>query len=417
MHRTARPKIAFLADGFVNWTGGVDFLRLCIGGMDSVISDHVWPVLLPEATAAQRVFELAVATKQRFWPPAGAQPAVSFPVSKDELRDAITSAGCRIEAVSYGRTSKGLSRALRKLGAQVVLPCMQSPGQDFPLPWVGYIADLQHKRIPANFAPLECRERDRIYEALLADADAIIVNSKSAIRDIEELYPNRRASLFPLPFCPTANPEYLIDVGDDVLRPYALPERFFLISNQLWVHKSHETAFAALRLVREAGFNDVHILCTGNMHDFRAPGHLDWLREGIARDGLNDRIRFLGLVPKRHQLAIMRRSVAVVQPTLFEGGPGGGSVYDAVSTATPAIISDIDVNREVDFGVVEFFRTGSAEDLAEKMVATLTSPPERLSAETTMSGLRLRQQQMGATLLQVVSFVTGSAANGALNHA
>jgi glycosyltransferase involved in cell wall biosynthesis len=107
----------------------------------------------------------------------------------------------------------------------------------------------------------------------------------------------------------------------------------------------------------------------------------------------------------------------VVQPTLFEGGPGGGALYDGVSTATPVILSDIDVNREADLGVIEFFRAGSAEDLAQKMLALLRNPPQRLSPEATLSMLRQRQRQMGETLLQVISFVVGLAAGTGRDHA
>jgi glycosyltransferase involved in cell wall biosynthesis len=417
MQPTPQPKIAFLAEVFICWTGGVDFLRLCIGGIDSVLPDATRPVLVPEPTVPQRALAFAVATKRRIWSLAGKLPAVAPPVSIDHLRDSIANMGCSVEIVSYHGNPKGLARAMRKLDVQVVLPCFLSPGKDFPLNWVGYIADLQHKRLPGNFSRRERLKRDWELGKVLADASAVIVNSRSAIRDIQEFYPEGRATLFALPFCPPVNPDVLNDVSDDVLRPYDLPQKYFIISNQLWVHKSHETAFAALRLVSDAGFNDVHILCTGNLHDFRAPGHFDRLKQTIARDGLSDRIRFLGVIPKRHQLALMRRSIAVVQPTLFEGGPGGGAVYDAVSTATPAIVSDIDVNREVDFGVVEFFRAGSAQDLAEKMVGMLTNPPERLSAQATLSMLQQRRRQMGETLLNVVSFVTGTTANVARNKA
>ncbi len=405
MQRTTQQKITFLADGFIWWTGGVDFLRLCIGGIDSVVRDTTWPVLVPEETLLQRALAFAVATKRWLWSLAGKQPAITRPASIDQLRDAISSAGCSIEILSYYGNSKGLHRAMRKLDAQVVLPCFRSPGKNSPLKWIGYYADLQHKRLPGLFSRRERLKRDWELKTMLAEASAVIVASRSVKSDIEEFYPKRKASLFALPFCPLANPDFLSSIGDDMLLPYELPDKFFIISNQFWVHKSHESAFAALRLVKDAGFNDVHILCTGNTYDFRAPGHLDMLQERIARDGLSDRIRFLGVIPKRHQLEVMRRSVALVQPTLFEGGPGGGSVYDAVSTATPAIVSDIEVNREVDMGVIEFFKAGSAEDLAQKMMGALTNPPQRLSAEATLAMLRDRQQQLGAMLLKVISFV------------
>ncbi len=406
----AQPKIAFLGDGFISWTGGIDFLRQCIGSIDSVMPDTTWPVLVPQATPPQRALAFAVATKRRLWSLAGRQSAGNATASKEQLRDAITSAGCRIATQSYYDSPRGLSRALHTLDAQVVLPSFVSLGRHFPHPWIGYIGDLQHKLLPDNFTPGEREHRDRTFSALLADAPAIITISKSVVRDIQEFYPKPSAALFSLPFCPLANPDFLNETADDALHAYDLPKHFFIICNQFWVHKSHQTAFDALRLVRDAGFPDVHILCTGNVHDYRAPGYVDRLKAGIARDGLSDRIRFLGILPKRHQLAMMRRSVALIQPTLFEGAPGGLSVCDAVSTATPVILSDIDANREADLGVIEFFRAGSAEDLAQKMIAMLQNPPARLSAEATLSMLRQRQQLFGATLLEAISLVSGSAA-------
>jgi len=405
MQQSARPRVAFLAAGFIQWTGGLDFLRLCVGGMDSVFPGTTWPILVPDDTASQRAFAVAVAAKRRLLSMAGVQPGVTPPVSKSGLHDAIATTGSSIRCQSYYGSPRGLSRAMRDLDVQAVLPAMMSLGPQFHHRWIGYIGDLQHKRLPANFSRRERGERDKSFIALLADAPAIIVNSRSVARDVEEFYPHPRAALFSLPFCPPVNAPVLNEIGEDELRAYALPQKFFIISNQFWVHKSHQTAFDALRLMRDAGFADVHIVCTGNLHDYRAPGYVDGLKESIARDRLADRIHFLGIIPKRHQLAVMCRSVAVIQPTLFEGGPGGGALYDGVSTGTPVILSDIDVNREADLGVIEFFRAGSAEDLAQKMVAALRSPPQRLSAEATVAMLRERQRQLGEKLLEAISFV------------
>jgi hypothetical protein len=63
------------------------------------------------------------------------------------------------------------------------------------------------------------------------------------------------------------------------------------------------------------------------------------------------------------------------------------------------------VNREADLGVIEFFRAGSAEDLAHKMMAALTNPPQRLGGEATLGMLKQRQRQMGETLLEIISLV------------
>ena len=73
-------------------------------------------------------------------------------------------------------------------------------------------------------------------------------------------------------------------------------------------------------------------------------------------------------MPKLDQIHLLRSSIALIQPTFFEGGPGGGSVYDAVSVGCSCIISDIAVNRELaSESLVTYFKVGDANDLANVM--------------------------------------------------
>jgi glycosyltransferase involved in cell wall biosynthesis len=397
-------RIAFLGDSLTRWTGGLDFLRLCISGLASVMPAATWDLLLPENTIPQRMFLAAGLMKRRLLVVATRKKmSISPRISSAELDDAMANLNSRVSIIPYSNTSAGLEAVLDRRGSEVLFPCARSLGKFFRHSWIGYIPDLQHKRLPHFFSSKECRQRDRIFSKLLAEACALVVNARSVVNDIEEFYPNHRAKLFALPFCPPVNSE-IMDELVDVCRTYSLPDKYFLISNQFWIHKSHETAFAALRLVQDAG-HDVYILCTGNTNDYRWPEHFNNLKNMIASSGLEKKVRFLGIIPKRNQLAIMRGSVAVIQPTLFEGGPGGGAMYDAVSTGTPGIVSDLDVNREIDIGIVEFFQAGSAEDLASKMLGVLTDPPKRMSADETFDLLINRQKEFGARLLEVALFV------------
>jgi glycosyltransferase involved in cell wall biosynthesis len=109
------------------------------------------------------------------------------------------------------------------------------------------------------------------------------------------------------------------------------------------------------------------LICAGSTYDYRWPRYFEELRQKAEAFGLSSQIWFLGKIPKIEQIAIMPRAVAVVQPTLFEGGPGGGSVYDAVAVGTRVIASDIPVNREIEHETVCFSPVKSAEALAEEM--------------------------------------------------
>jgi glycosyltransferase involved in cell wall biosynthesis len=394
------PRIAIYCDSLAGGAGGIDFLCFFVASLSSVSPGTSWSILIPSNSVARSFAALA---KRGLRVLSGMKP---YPmISNDELIDAIKSLGARVDIIDYRDTVSGLASAMRQCSAEVLFLCGKSLGRSFPFPWIGYIGDLQHKRLPHFFSKMARWHRDRLFSKLLADAPAVVVNAVAVVQDIGEFYPDHRARLFALPFCPQVNLKRFSNASDSEVRAaYHLPASYFMISNQFWIHKSHETAFMALRLVRDAG-HDVHLVCTGSTHDYRWPEHFNNLKAIIEKNNLRDYVRILGLIPKGDQLAIMRGSLAVIQPTLFEGGPGGGSVYDAVSTRTPCIVSDIPVNREIDIGVVRFFAAGSAEDLAAKIVDMLVNPPQKLGEEETFAQLTSRQHELGNLLLDIANIV------------
>ena len=87
--------------------------------------------------------------------------------------------------------------------------------------------------------------------------------------------------------------------------------------------------------------------------------------------GISERVHFLGHIPKFDQIGLLKGSIALVQPTLFEGGPGGGATYDAVSLGIPVLLSDIEVNQEIMTPEVYHFHQQNAEDLTQLMQKVL----------------------------------------------
>jgi glycosyltransferase involved in cell wall biosynthesis len=396
------PRIAILADSLAGWTGGIDFLRLCVGALNSASPNETWTVLTPTKNLKQTV---SVLGKNGIEALLGRRLSPFPHTPKRELTDAFALSGAVTELVDFRNTPRGLSKALLDCQADTVFPCEISLGSSFPVPWIGYIPDLQHKRLPHWFSERERSGRDKKFKRILSDATAVLVNAAAVIEDIQEFYPHHRARLFALPFCPPPNAmDFLRTLKQDIRRSYELPEHYFVISNQFWIHKSHETAFLALRKVIDAGF-DVHIVCTGKTADYRWPDHFMKLLQLIESTRLGSYVHILGLLPKIEQLGIMRGSIAVIQPTLFEGGPGGGAVYDAISINTPAIVSDIPVNREIDMGSVRYFTAASPDDLADKMIAFLMNRPKMVTDEELSSQLKHREQEFGSMLLGVAASV------------
>lgn len=403
--------IAILGRDF-SWGGGIDFLRAITNALVSLSEYGGHRVFLLLPVKNKRLVSLRERTRRILQTLFNLIKTGKFDLSREEpLFDSsflnyFENIDGKIEVVFYDYT-EGLLPILRRINADVVLPALVSLGHDFPLPWIGYISDFQHKYFPQNFTAKECLERDILFARTLLDAKTVIVNSKMTKIDIERFYPYHECNIISLPFSPVPISTWLEnDSSDSVIAKYQIPTRYFLISNQFWKHKSHITAFEALALLKNSGaFNDVHIVCTGKMEDYRFPKYVSELRQGARALGLEDRIHFLGQIPKKDQIDIMKHSVALLQPTLFEGGAGGGSVYDAVALGVPVILSDILVNREVDSAGVRFFVAGAADDMAQKMSAILKENVVRPSRDALITQGEVRRQTMGLCLLEAINYV------------
>jgi glycosyltransferase involved in cell wall biosynthesis len=401
-----------VAGSLAQWGGGNDFLRLCAAALwqKQKSLPISFSLLLGDERAPQSLRRYLSPFKRMAaqWMKGEPLRYTRYPfVRPAQSLESINTFGGDLDTIMYADrwpSSRRLIEILKQGGYHAVAPFSASPGQ-FPFPWVGYIPDLQHKHLPEYFSPRERRERDRHFTQLLRDAKAIIVNSRDAKQDIEHFYPGHDCVIFDLPFAPILNPQWLDNASSNLSAQYSLPEQYFLISNQFWIHKSHLTAFEALARL-SASHAGVSIVCTGSTTDYRQPEYFPQIKKRIAELGLQQRIRILGRIPKRDQIQIMRNAVAVIQPTLFEGGPGGGSVYDAICTGTPVILSDIAINREVDVdaGSVRFFRTASAEDLAEKMQDALTRRSGSVCYQELRQRSDARAERLGSRLLEAIEY-------------
>jgi glycosyltransferase involved in cell wall biosynthesis len=119
--------------------------------------------------------------------------------------------------------------------------------------------------------------------------------------------------------------------------------------------------------------------------------------------GIKDRVLVLGLLPKPHQIALMRDSVAVLQPTLCEGGPGGGATYNAVSLGVPVILSNIPINCEIsEERETSFFQAQDPASLATAMTSALDCPLNRDQPEALLARGTIRWERYSTALRDVI---------------
>lgn len=233
---------------------------------------------------------------------------------------------------------------------------------------VSWIPDFQHKYLPDLFSPFEHQHRERNFKKIADAAPLIIFNSQSVNNDFQRFYPDSSAKTSVLNVRPVPEDDWYQPDPPEVQKKYQLPERFILCANQFWTHKNHLTLISALSIIKQQGI-DATIVCTGATDDYRAPAYFDLLLAEVTRLDLTEHFRILGFIPRQDQLQLLRRSLFVVQPSLFEGL--SLIVHECRALGKPIILSDLDVHLEHNYGV-PFSRSDPA-DLAQKMVGLLAT--------------------------------------------
>jgi glycosyltransferase involved in cell wall biosynthesis len=264
--------------------------------------------------------------------------------------------------------------------------------------WAGWIPDFQHRYLPELFPPEEIRRRDTLIAQLVAEASRVVLSSQSAARDYQMFYPPDAGKAEVLTFATTP-----FDLANDSAETHDAPERFFLVCNQFWKHKNHLVVFDALRILRARGLRPI-VLCTGKIDDYRDRAFAGEIRAALDRDGIAEQVKLLGLVTRTRQIGLMRRALAIIQPSLFEGW--STVVEDARALGRPSLLSDLAVHREQSPPGARFFPPRDAEALAELILegwSAWTPGPDLAAEEDARRCAEVRLVEVGRTFLEIAA--------------
>lgn len=353
-------KIALIMQGGRDWIGGVEYIKNLILALGS----------LPEET--QSTFEVHLITSEPL--DDNLQQQLAPHVSQFYTDESFPS--CSL----INRFRWLLERKFLKASNPRLEAFIKKQGFDFVYPYAtnklsryraaAWIPDFQHKYLPQFFSAGELQSRDKGYASVAKNSEIVILSSKTAAEDFKKFFPHAASKARVLSFKTSPSSTWFNGNPEQVQQVYHLPDRFLLISNQFWQHKNHLIVFEALKLLKARGINPT-VVCTGHIGDYRRPDYSDTILKAIHQSGLADQVRLLGLIPKLDQVQLMRRSLALIQPSLFEGW--STLVEDARSLGKPMILSDLPVNLEQDPPHSVFFDRTSAEQLSQRIEDAWTS--------------------------------------------
>jgi glycosyltransferase involved in cell wall biosynthesis len=159
---------------------------------------------------------------------------------------------------------------------------------------------------------------------------------------------------------------------EQVLRKYAIAKPFFMVSNQFWPHKNHHLVLEAINNLKEE-FEDFIVVFSGKQSSYRDRDYFSKLQVYINNHNLKEFVRFIGFIPREEQLVIMKKSVAVIQPSLFEGW--STVIEDCKALNQFVLAGDLAVNQEQISENCMFFKRHSVQDLTRCMKELLSSHP------------------------------------------
>ncbi len=273
-----------------------------------------------------------------------------------------------------------LTRVFR---CDVVYPCPNWLGLFVRRAGIAWIPDFQHRHLPEFFSQMELRQRETFVRRTLSHRAVTIVSSQDARKDVEATLPAHKAQIEVLHFH-VLPPSRLGTDPEDLRQAYGLPKRYFVCANQFWEHKDHATLFRALAIAARS-CPDLHLACTGRIVESRNVDFVEALLREASTIGVLGRLSLLGFLPRSHQLGLMEDSVAVIQPSLFEGW--STVVEDARAVGRPLVLSDLEVHREQAPEGSHFFRKGDHADLSGRLVDLW-----RLDSSQREDGGELRKQ-------------------------
>jgi len=242
------------------------------------------------------------------------------------------------------------------------------------LPTVYNPHDLQHLHYPQFFTPSTIAWRETIYPAGCHFARTVVAGSQWVKQDIVEYYHVNPNKIQVIPWAPPtqAYPAPMPDTSIAIREKYRLDQPFALYPAMTWEHKNHIRLLEALALLRDRDCLRVCLVCTGHQGSF-------WphIEKRLLALGLQNQVKFLGMVPAEDLRALYRLAQFVIIPSLFEAA--SGPLFEAWQDGTPVACSKVTSLPEQAGDAALLFNPLSVDAIADAAAQVATNAELRES--------------------------------------
>jgi len=232
---------------------------------------------------------------------------------------------------------------------------------------LSFIADFQHLYFKENFSFWKRIMRNLNTILCTYFSTKILLISNDAQKDLKKIsntaYKNSVLSKFVFQIPPKKE---IINLSL-IKKKYKFNKCFFYVPNQYWIHKNHFIILKAIKYIKKKNnFKNILILSSGLKNDYRNPDHFSKIKKFISENKLENNYKYLGVIPFKDVLSLIYHSIAVINPSKFEGR--SSTVEQAKSMNKNIILSNINIHKEQKPRNAFYFNPNNYKQLSKIMI-------------------------------------------------
>ncbi len=248
----------------------------------------------------------------------------------------------------------------------LITPSPSFLGYKNKIPYIVSIPDIMHKYYP-SFPEYPLKERilrNIVYKNVSKYSIFSIVDSQQGADDLNNFFGIRKEKIKVIPYIP---PGYIykykdmtIETASNILAKYPIPNKFLFYPAQFWYHKNHIRLFKALKFINEIYREKIYLVLVGSPKE-----SFKNIMNFIKKNNLSHQIIYLGYVSDKEMVALYKKAIAFVFPSLL--GPTNIPPLEAMLLGTPVICSKLfSMSDQIgDAGL--FFNPFEVKDITEKI--------------------------------------------------
>lgn len=230
---------------------------------------------------------------------------------------------------------------------------------------IEWLVDFNNLAYPHHYQ--DKGESMQLYQKeLTSKSSKIVLSSETLLTELKHYYPNFKNDVRILKFA-CSLPQTLIEDISNLKKKHAIVGSYFMSPNQFWEHKNQIVVLEAIKVLNqrcpELNFK---VIFTGSLKVNRGKGmYAEKIQQLVSEYKISNCIVFLGLLDREEQLSLMNHSLALIQPSLYEGW--SSLVEEAKALNKYIFLSDLPVHREQIHNNASFFVPTDYQTLSELM--------------------------------------------------